>query len=182
LFRIPGSKFAAEIVQEVRSKNMGRLIPSSRTAVFELAKEIERGAHVGMLVDQFWAGGSVVTFFGRQCPANPTIARLARQYDCEIRGTRVVRLPGNRFRAETTDPLDLPRDHEGKIDVDATMQMITSIIEGWVREHPEQWLWLHRRWRNYFAHKKRWERGVSGRSSPASRSGSRSAARPADKA
>jgi KDO2-lipid IV(A) lauroyltransferase len=27
------------------------------------------------------------------------------------------------------------------------MQMVTTIIEGWVREHPEQWLWLHRRWR-----------------------------------
>jgi KDO2-lipid IV(A) lauroyltransferase len=27
------------------------------------------------------------------------------------------------------------------------MQMMTDIIEGWVREHPEQWLWLHRRWR-----------------------------------
>ena len=36
---------------------------------------------------------------------------------------------------------------EGKIDVAGTMQAITSVIEGWVREHPEQWLWVHRRWR-----------------------------------
>jgi len=27
------------------------------------------------------------------------------------------------------------------------MQAVTNAIEGWVREHPEQWLWLHRRWR-----------------------------------
>ena len=35
----------------------------------------------------------------------------------------------------------------GKVDVRGTMQVITSIIEGWVREHPAQWLWMHRRWR-----------------------------------
>jgi len=33
------------------------------------------------------------------------------------------------------------------IDVEGTMQAITSVIEGWVREYPEQWLWVHRRWR-----------------------------------
>ena len=36
---------------------------------------------------------------------------------------------------------------EGRIDVRGTMQEITAVVESWVREHPEQWLWLHRRWR-----------------------------------
>jgi KDO2-lipid IV(A) lauroyltransferase len=27
------------------------------------------------------------------------------------------------------------------------MQAITSAVEGWIREYPDQWLWLHRRWR-----------------------------------
>jgi KDO2-lipid IV(A) lauroyltransferase len=46
-----------------------------------------------------------------------------------------------------TEPLDLPLDAENRVDVLRTMQTATSIIEGWVREHPDQWLWQHRRWR-----------------------------------
>ena len=41
----------------------------------------------------------------------------------------------------------LVRDASGEIDVAGTTQAIMTIVEGWVREHPEQWLWLHRRWR-----------------------------------
>jgi KDO2-lipid IV(A) lauroyltransferase len=88
-----------------------------------------------------------VNFFGRPCKANPMIARLARHFDCPIHGTRVIRLPGNRFRVELSEALVPARDAAGKIDVAATMQLLTTMVEGWVREHPEQWLWLHRRWR-----------------------------------
>jgi KDO2-lipid IV(A) lauroyltransferase len=60
---------------------------------------------------------------------------------------RVVRLPGDRFRIELSEELDLPRDPSGRIDVAAATQIVAVIIEGWVREHPGQWLWVHRRWR-----------------------------------
>jgi lauroyl/myristoyl acyltransferase len=33
------------------------------------------------------------------------------------------------------------------LQLNASMQTITPVVEGWIREHPEQWLWLHRRWR-----------------------------------
>jgi KDO2-lipid IV(A) lauroyltransferase len=64
-----------------------------------------------------------------------------------IHGTRVIRLPDGKFRAEVSDAVTPVRDAEGKIEIQGTMQAITSVIEGWVREYPEQWLWLHRRWR-----------------------------------
>ena len=54
---------------------------------------------------------------------------------------------GNRFRVELVDPVDCRATREGHIDIQAATQKIMSVIEGWVREHPEQWLWLHRRWR-----------------------------------
>ncbi len=101
-----------------------------------------------MLVDQYYVRGVPVTFFGRPTRANPLIARLARNIDCPIHGIRVVRHPGNRFQLRLTEAITAPRDAEGKIDVEGTMQAITAVVEGWVREYPEQWLWVHRRWRN----------------------------------
>ncbi len=100
-----------------------------------------------MLVDQHFSRGVEVIFFGRRCKANPMLARLARRFDCPIHGARVVRLPGNRFRIEVTEAIAPARDAQGRIEVAATMQIVTSVVEGWVREHPEQWLWQHRRWR-----------------------------------
>ena len=100
-----------------------------------------------MLVDQYYVRGVPVTFFGRETNANPLIARLARQVECPIHGVRVVRKPNHRFFVELTPEVPPARDAEGRIDVQGTMQRITTVVEGWIREHPEQWLWLHRRWR-----------------------------------
>ena len=40
----------------------------------------------------------------------------------------------------------MPRDDDGLIDVGAAMTRINEIVAQWVREYPEQWLWLHDRW------------------------------------
>ena len=60
----------------------------------------------------------------------------------------IVRLPGDKFRIDVTEEIPAVRDTNGEIDVDKTTQAINDVIEGWVREHPAQWLWVHRKWRN----------------------------------
>ncbi len=127
---------------------MGELISTELDAPMRIAKALERGAHVGILVDQYYVRGVDVTFFGRRTKANPLLARLARHFDCPIHGTRVVRLPDHRFRVDLSEEIRPARDAEGKVDIAGTMQIITTVIESWIREHPEQWLWLHRRWRS----------------------------------
>jgi KDO2-lipid IV(A) lauroyltransferase len=147
LFRRPNIAAVDRAVQEIRAVNMGTMIATTHDAPLRLAQALQRGVHVGMLVDQHFGRGVDVTFFGRTTKANPLMARLARQVEVPIHGVRIVRLPGHRFRAELSDEVRPVRDAGGGIDVAATTQAITSVIEGWVREHPEQWLWLHRRWR-----------------------------------
>jgi len=147
LYRRPNLGSVADAVIRMREGHMGEMVATSMAAPLRLANALEQGRHVAMLVDQHYVKGVDVTFFGRPCKANPLIAMLAREAECTIHGTRVVRLSDGRFRAELTEAIAPARDAQGRIDVQGTMQVITSVIEGWVREHPEQWLWLHRRWR-----------------------------------
>jgi KDO2-lipid IV(A) lauroyltransferase len=147
LYRRPNSAAADRIINEMRRVNMGTLIPAGRDAPYRLAEALQQGKHVGMLVDQYLTGGVEVTFFGRKTKANPMLARLRRHVDCPIHGARIVRLPNNRFRAEISEEVQPVRDASGEIDIQGTTQAITSVVEGWIREYPDQWLWLHRRWR-----------------------------------
>jgi len=124
-----------------------KLLPAQFGMAVHIRNALVNGTCVAMMVDQYFADGVDVLFFGRPCKVNPLLARLARKYEYPIRGSWAVRLPDGRLRLAITEPLKLPRDAQGKVDVAATMQLITWVVEGWVREHPEQWLWLHRRWR-----------------------------------
>jgi len=147
LYRRPNIPAIDKWLHKTRAANMGGLIPAGLDAPIKIAEALERGTHIGMLVDQYYVRGVDVMFFGRRTKANPLLARLARHFDCPIHGARMVRLPGHRFRVELTEEIRPVRDAEGKVDIAGTMQIIMSVIEGWIREHPEQWLWLHRRWR-----------------------------------
>lgn len=147
LFRRPNIAAADRAIQRIRAVNMGAMIATSPDAPLRLARMLQEGVHVGMLIDQYFGRGVDVEFFGRTTKANPLLARMARQVDVPIHGVRIVRLPAGRFRAELSERIVPPRNVAGEVDIQATMQAVTSVLEGWVREHPEQWLWLHRRWR-----------------------------------
>jgi KDO2-lipid IV(A) lauroyltransferase len=147
VYRRPNLRALSDEIIGLRSGCMGTLVQTSLEAPGRLLEALQRGSHVAMLVDQYTTQGVPVTFFGRRTRANALIARLARHVDCPIHGIRVVRYPGDRFQLQMTEAITPPRDADGKIDVERTMQVITDVVEDWVREHPEQWLWLHRRWR-----------------------------------
>jgi KDO2-lipid IV(A) lauroyltransferase len=138
------SKAMTDRLIQARSLFAGRLIEARPAAPREMLKALRDGWLVGMLVDQHYADGVEVSFFKHICRVNPILARLARGQDWPVYGARAVRLPDQRYRFEVVGPLEFPRDASGKIDVPGAMQMVFGIIETWIREHPEQWMWAHR--------------------------------------
>jgi Kdo2-lipid IVA lauroyltransferase/acyltransferase len=137
----------SEQLAAMQKTSMGRLVRSGPDAVWKIREAMKAGLHLALFADQHFANGVDVTFFGRRCKANPMAARFAQLFNCPVHGFRAVRLPDNRIALEFTEELQLPRGADGKVDIDAAMQTITALIESWIREHPEQWLWLQRRWR-----------------------------------
>lgn len=146
LFRPPNNPFIARKVLKARRTNMGHLVPSKAGAAWSLAAVLGQDDNVGMLVDQKFARGVPSTFFNLPVKTNPLLAKLARQYDCDVYPARCIRLPGGRYRLELSEAMELPRDANGQVDITATAQLLNDTVEGWVREYPGQWMWFHKRW------------------------------------
>ncbi|MGI9355282.1 MAG: lipid A biosynthesis lauroyl acyltransferase [Rhizobiaceae bacterium] len=147
LFRPPNNRFLAKRLLKARRTESGHLVPARAGVAWALSGVLQEGGAVGLLADQALTKGARIRFLGREATANPLAAKLARQFDCDIHPARCVRLPGGRFRLELHDAIDAPRREDGSLDVNATTEKINAIVEGWVREYPGQWLWLHDRWK-----------------------------------
>ncbi|WP_341760213.1 lipid A biosynthesis lauroyl acyltransferase [Candidatus Endowatersipora endosymbiont of Watersipora subatra] len=149
LFRPPNNRFLAQRLLKARHMKYCRFVPSCRgvAAALTLSRVLNSGGIVGLLADQAFAKGPRIQFLGRQASANPLAAKLALRHHCDIYPSRCIRLPGGRFRIELNDAINIPdhQDQKNKV-VEITLR-INEIIESWVKEYPDQWLWLHDRWK-----------------------------------
>lgn len=146
LFRPPNNPFLAKKILSARGAHMDDLVASKVGAAWTLARKLDSGGGVGMLVDQKFQRGAKTTFFGHDVITNPLLAKLARQYKCEVFPARCIRLPHGRFRLELQEAITLPKNDKGEVDITATSQLLNDTVEQWVREYPGQWQWFHDRW------------------------------------
>src|SRR5438552_5533845 len=126
----------------------GEFIPKGAIAARRAIAALRLGKHLGLLADQKMNDGIPVPFFGRPAMTAPALAILALRFDCDVLPARVERLRGARFRLPVFPPLPLPRSGEPQTDVLALMSQVNATLAGWIRDRPELWFWLHRRWQD----------------------------------
>ncbi|MDA1310612.1 MAG: lysophospholipid acyltransferase family protein, partial [Proteobacteria bacterium] len=122
------------------------LIAKGPAGAMKLARIMRNGGHIALMVDQKLNEGIDVPFFGRPAKTAPAIALFALKYRCPVVPARVERLGGARFRVTFWPPIALPDSGDAKADTLALMTDVNGWLEEWIRQTPEQWLWLHRRW------------------------------------
>ena len=123
-----------------------KLIPKGTVAARRAIEALRRGTHLTLLADQKMNDGIPLPFFGRLAMTAPALAVLALRFDCDVLPAWVERLDGARFRLTIFPPLPVTRSGEPHSDAAALMARVNAMLETWIRNRPEQWLWLHRRW------------------------------------
>jgi KDO2-lipid IV(A) lauroyltransferase len=147
VYRRPNNPVAARLIDRLRGGgDSDRLVPKGRRGAKALVDTLRRGDSIALLVDQKLNRGVAVPFFGRDAMTTPAPAEFAMRFGASLIPVRIERLEGVRFRVEILPPLVLPDGDGRKRDPLAVTARMNALIESWIRERPEQWLWLHRRW------------------------------------
>ncbi len=146
IYRAANNPFIDEIIAHARHAVGSELAPKGSLAARRAVAALAEGKHICMLVDQKMNDGIAVPFFGRDAMTAPALARLALRYDCVVLPCRVERVKGANFRFIAEKPIPLPRTGDLQADIKTLMTEVNATVERWVRQHPEQWFWVHKRW------------------------------------
>ncbi len=117
------------------------LFPRGRAGLADMVRHLRSGGMLGMLVDQHMGHGEELTFFDRPALTALSAAELALKYDALLVPTYAVRdKDGLSFDIIVEAPIP-------KGSPEAMTQALNDSLEALVRQHVDQWFWIHRRWK-----------------------------------
>lgn len=146
VYRKPNNPGVDSLLRHARSSGVVAHIQKGDTGAKEMLKVLKRNGALGILIDQKLNEGIPVPFFGRDAMTAPALAHFALKFGCAVHPTHVERLGGCHFRMTVFPAVPIPHTGNKDRDIMEMMTVINRLIEGWIRERPEQWLWIHRRW------------------------------------
>jgi len=140
--------YLEDAVSRVRTRFGNRLINKNK-GMREILRALGRGESIGILLDQSVAKkeGVFVDFFGRPACTNIGLALIAARTKAPVIPAFTRRV--SMYRHEIIIGEELPLIDTGDRDADilANTQAYTKVIEDFIRKYPDQWFWMHRRWK-----------------------------------
>jgi len=137
------------LIVNLRSRfNVGTInrgTPSSSRKILEILRKKEI---LALLIDQDTrVNGIFVPFFNKQAHTPTGAAQLALRSNARTVMAFITRLPDNRHRITIQKPIVLARTGDSKRDIEVNTALFTARIEQQIRVYPDQWVWMHRRWK-----------------------------------
>lgn len=149
------SKWLNDVWFKMRTRHGTQFISPEKSS-FEILRAIKQKRVVIFVLDQYMGPpvGCKTTFFGKETGTAMGLAVMVERTGCPVIPVTTFREPNGhhviRFEAPIPwTPLDVGPSESRDANIRAMTQIYTDKIEDIVRQHPEQWMWIHRRWKNF---------------------------------
>ena len=148
IYRPLDSAFLESLVLKVRL-TAGNTLLDKKRAMRAMLRSLKRNNIVGIMLDQNvdYYEGVFVDFFGRPACTTDGLAILALHTGVPVLPGYIVRLPDGRYRLVIGPEVEVVDTGDRNADIVANTQRFTKVIEQMVRRYPDQWLWVHQRWK-----------------------------------
>ncbi len=147
-YRAPNNPWSARLLDKVRTLNHKlTAFPKSQKSGREIIRILKKNGSLGILIDQKYNEGVEANFFGRAVMTNPAFVQLCQKYKCRLIPVRNERIDECNFKLTSYPEINVFNDDGSVRAVMDVINEANALLEIWIRERPEQWLWLHNRWK-----------------------------------
>ncbi|MCA3720214.1 lysophospholipid acyltransferase family protein [Phenylobacterium sp.] len=122
--------------------------PKGGDGARELIRALGRGECVALMNDQKFNGGVLAPLFGVDCHTAPGPSSFALRFGIPLVPMSVQRLEKARFRVIVHDDIRLTDTGDRTADIAAGVRRVNAFMEDRIRDRPDEWFWVHRRWPN----------------------------------
>ncbi len=148
LFQNTRDKDIAEMLYKYRQR-AGIELLSKDTPVTTLVRLLKSGAHIATMPDVSWSGGINLPFMGQECTNTTGPAVLSMMASVPIIPIGIYRKAPFRHDVRFLPPLKIPDEKDRKVRLELLTLEVNRAIENIIAPQPEQWFWLHNRWKTY---------------------------------
>jgi KDO2-lipid IV(A) lauroyltransferase len=144
-------KFINNLILNLRTR-FGCKVINKEEALPQMRKALRQGEILGIMIDQGTRRSESVgiTFFGRRVRATPAASLLALRCKSPVLPAFCVRDADGGLNLIIEPPLKLTRTRDLRADLKTNTQIMTDVVQRAVSKYPEQWFWVHKRWKKYY--------------------------------
>lgn len=153
IYRTLDNRLLDRLVFSVRSSTGNKPLRKQQ-AMRPMLRTLKNNGIVGLLIDQNSSKqeGVFVDFFGRPACTTDGLALLALHTEAPVLPAFMVRLEDGRYRLVFGEEIKIINTDQREQDVLINTQNFTRVIEEMIRKYPDQWLWVHQRWKTQIPH------------------------------
>ena len=144
IYRPLNNIFLNPIMEQIRKKYIcKKQIKKGISGTKQLLKHFKEKTSIALMIDQRVSEGIKSNFFNKEASTTTIPAQFIRKFNAKVVPIYIKRLKNNNFKIKIHEPITFKKDET----INSITLHLNKILEKMIIKNPEQWIWMHNRWK-----------------------------------